>query len=404
MGDYFQNGVITTLHDLSDHPPTHLEEDLTTWSNDQPISLVIPALYSEFEGPAMPRIISELEKINYLNEVIIGLDNADAEQFKLVRKHCRNLEPHCRVIWNDGPGMTEIRKDLMSQGLALGERGKGSNVWFAMGYFLASKRGKILALHDADILSYRAEMLTRLLYPVANPSFNYEFCKGYYFRADSSGFYGRVSRLFVAPLLKALKHEMGANEFVDYLDSFRYPLAGEFSLHARIVQDLQIPSDWGLEIGVLADLFEALSPNQVCQVDIANSYNHKHQDVSENDPSKGLHRMATDISKLIFAKLSAETDQMSPAFFNDLTRTYNALASNLVEKYSHNAEMNGYPLDEQQELLLVELFSKIIGKTGEERVSTPKEPPLIPSWSVVRSSMPEISERLKETVDLENQR
>ncbi|MEG3585683.1 MAG: glycosyl transferase [Actinomycetota bacterium] len=404
MGDYFQNGVITTLHDLSGHPQTHLEEDLATWSNDQPISLVIPALYSEFEGPAMPRIISELEKISYLNEVIIGLDNADAEQFKLVRKHCRNLEPHCRVIWNDGPGMTEIRKDLMSQGLALGERGKGSNVWFAMGYFLASKRGKILALHDADILNYRAGMLTRLLYPLANPSFNYEFCKGYYFRADSTGFYGRVSRLLVAPLLKALRHEMGANEFVDYLDSFRYPLAGEFSLHARIVQDLHIPSDWGLEIGVLADVFEALSPSQVCQVDIANSYNHKHQDVSEDDPSKGLHRMATDISKLIFAKLSAETDQMSPAFFNNLTRTYNALATNLVEKYSHNAEMNGYPLDEQQELLLVELFSKIIGKTGEERVSTPKEPPLIPSWSVVNSNMPEISKRLKETVDLENQR
>jgi len=402
MGDYFQNGVITTFHDLSGHPPTHLEEDLNVWSNDQPISLVIPALYSEFEGPAMPRILSELEKISYLNEVIIGLDNADAEQFKLVRKHCRNLEPHCRIIWNDGPGVTEIRKDLMAQGLAPVERGKGSNVWFAMGYFLASKRGKILALHDADILSYRGEMLTRLLYPVANPNFNYEFCKGYYFRADSSGFYGRVSRLLVAPLLKALRHEIGANEFVDYLDSFRYALAGEFSLHAEIVQNLHIPSDWGLEIGVLADVFEALSPNQVCQVDIANSYNHKHQDVSENDPSKGLHRMATDISKLIFAKLPAGSDQIQPAFFGNLAEIYKAIATDLVESYSHNAEMNGYPIDNQQELSLVNLFSRVITKIGEDQAPKSKEPSLIPSWSVVNDAIPEISERLKETVDAEN--
>ena len=402
MGDYFQNGVITTFHDLSGHPPMHLEEDLTAWSNDQPISLVIPALYSEFEGPAMPMIISELEKISYLNEVIIGLDNADAEQFNLVRKHCRNLEPHCRIVWNDGPGMTEIRKDLMTQGLAPVERGKGSNIWFAMGYFLASKRGQILALHDADILSYRGEMLTRLLYPVANPNFNYEFCKGYYFRADSSGFYGRVSRLLVAPLLKALRQEMGANGFVDYLESFRFPLAGEFALHKGIVQNLQIPSDWGLEIGVLADVFEALSPNQVCQVDIANSYNHKHQDVSENDPSKGLHRMATDISKLIFAKLFAETGQMQPAFLNNLTETYKGVAADLVESYSHNAEMNGYPIDNQQEMALVDLFSRVIIKEGEDQVSKLKEPSLIPSWSVINNTIPEISERLRETVDAEN--
>ena len=68
------------------------------------------------------------------------------------------------------------------------------------GYFLASGKGKILALHDADILNYQSEMLALLLYPLANPTFGYAFCKGYYFRTDSDGFNGRVARLLVTPL------------------------------------------------------------------------------------------------------------------------------------------------------------------------------------------------------------
>ena len=402
MGDYFQNGVITTLHDLSGHPPTHLEKDLSEWSHEHPISLIIPALYSEFEGPAMPKIISELEKIDYLSEIIIGLDNADEEQFNLVLKHCRNLDPHCKIIWNDGPGMIEIQRELETRGLAPSERGKGSNVWYAMGYFLSSGRGETLALHDADILSYKVEMLTKLLYPVVNPNFNYDFCKGYYFRADSSGFYGRVARLLIAPLLKALRQELGANEFIDYLDSFRYPLAGEFSLDAKVVKDLRIPSDWGLEIGVLAEVFETRSLNQICQVDIANSYNHKHQDISVDNPSTGLHRMAADITKLVFGKLAEDRQETSDAFFDNLQKRYKELAFGLAESYAHNAEMNGYAFDRNQELALVELFSKVILKTGTDTLSNPEQPSLFPSWSVVNEVMPTMAEQLKETVDREN--
>ena len=72
-------------------------------------------------------------------------------------------------------------------------------------------------------------MLARLFYPVAHPAFSYQFCKGYYFRLAEGRLKGRVSRLLVTPLLRALKIVLGSSEYLEYLDSFRYPLAGEFS-------------------------------------------------------------------------------------------------------------------------------------------------------------------------------
>ena len=402
MGDFFQNGVITTLHNLADRPVGELEKDLQGWSDERPMSLIIPSLYSEFEGPAMPRIISELETNNYLSEIIIGLDRADSQQFKMVKEQVSDIPVEVKVIWNDGPVMSDLQSELASEGLAPLERGKGSNVWYAMGYFLASGKGKILALHDADILNYRSEMLARLLYPLANPTFGYAFCKGYYFQTDSDGFNGRVARLLVTPLLRAMKQILGEDDFLTYLDSFRYPLAGEFSMDADLVRGLRIPFDWGLEIGVLSEVYRNYTTSRICQVDVADSYSHKHQVASEDDPSQGLHRMAIDISKSIFRKLAINGEVFSQGFFRTLKATYYRTALDLSDRYQHDAEMNGYPIDRHSEENLIELFSRAITKAGEDYLMHPMEQPFIPSWSVAMSAMPDILHRIQTSVDSEN--
>ena len=395
MGDFFQNGVITTLHNLADRPVQELEKDLQDWSEERPMSLIIPSLYSEFEGPAMPKIINELEGINYLQEIIIGLDRANDAQFQRVKEHLSEIPINVKVIWNDGPLMGDLQSELASEGLAPLERGKGSNVWFAMGYFLASGKGKILALHDADILDYRSEMLARLLYPLANPTFGYAFCKGYYFRTDADGFNGRVARLLVTPLLRAMKQILGDDEFLAYLDSFRYPLAGEFSMDADLVKGLRIPFDSGLEIGVLSEVDRNYTTSRICQVDIADSYSHKHQIASEDDPSLGLHRMAIDISKSIFRKLAINGEVFSQGFFRTLKATYYRTALDLSDRYQHDAEMNGYPIDRHSEENLIELFSRAITKAREDYLMNPMEQPIIPSWSVVMYAMTYILHRIK---------
>ena len=67
-----------------------------------------------------------------------------------------------------------------------------------------------------------------------------------------------MTRLLITPLLEALRKVCGENDYLRFLDSFRYPLAGEFAMRSHVVSDIRIPSDWGLEIGVLSECAEII--------------------------------------------------------------------------------------------------------------------------------------------------
>ncbi len=178
MGDFYQNGIITTLHDLDPRPIEEVEAELTRFARRRPMGLILPSLYSELEGAALPGILDHLEAVPYLDEIVIGLDRADESQYRAALKFFNRLPQRHRVLWNDGPRLLALHEELSSQDLAPREVGKGRNVWYCMGYTLASGRTESVALHDCDVLTYDRRMLARLIYPVANPSFNYEFCKG----------------------------------------------------------------------------------------------------------------------------------------------------------------------------------------------------------------------------------
>ena len=53
MADFHQNGVVATLHDFSRRPVEALEADLRGFAARRPMALVLPALYSELERPAL---------------------------------------------------------------------------------------------------------------------------------------------------------------------------------------------------------------------------------------------------------------------------------------------------------------------------------------------------------------
>ena len=269
MGDFHQNGLITTLHNCRGVLSRELEAELESFRSVRPMSLVLPCLYSELSGPALENIVTELAKVPYLEEIVIGLDRASKEEYLHAREYFSRLPQHVRILWNDGPRLQAVDAKLKALNLAPAELGKGRNVWYCLGYVLASGRGESVALHDCDIVTYNRELLARLIYPIANPTFSYAFCKGYYARVATNAMGGRVSRLFVTPLLRTLTKVCGYSEYLNYLDSFRYPLAGEFSLRSYVINDLLIPSDWGLEIGVLSEMKRNYATNRLCQVDIA---------------------------------------------------------------------------------------------------------------------------------------
>ncbi len=402
MADFYQNGIVTTLHNLAHRPVEDIESELRTFSKKRPMSLILPSLFSELEGDALPNIVNHLKGADYLNEIVIGLDRADEEQYRHALKFFGELPQHHRVLWNEGPRLQALDAELQELNLAPKELGKGRNVWYCMGYTLASNRSESVALHDCDIVTYDRELLARLIYPVANPQFNYEFCKGFYARVADGKINGRVSRLLVTPLLRALKKMFGEMEYLQFMDSFRYPLAGEFSFRKDVLNDIRIPSDWGLEIGVLSEMHRNYANNRLCQVDIADVYDHKHQDLSLDNDQGGLSKMSIDISKALFRKLATHGKTFNTETFRSIKATYFRIALDFIETYHNDAVMNGLTLDIHAEEKAVELFAQNIMKAGEAFLDRPMETPFIPSWNRVISAKPDILERLYEAVEEDN--
>ncbi|MDR5859476.1 glycosyl transferase [Halomonas eurihalina] len=403
MSDFHQNGIITDFHNLTRRPVESLEADLVRFARRRPMSLILPSLYSELEGPALERIIEEIAGAPYLDEVVIGLDRASHDQFQHARRFFSRLPQRHRILWNDGPRLRALDEELEARGLAPQEPGKGRNVWYCAGYVQASARSEVVALHDCDILTYDRGMLARLFYPVVHPHFNYEFCKGYYPRIADGKLNGRVSRLMVTPLLRALKIMAGPLPYLDYLDSFRYPLSGEFAMRSDVLEGIRIPADWGLEIGVLSEVQRNHSTNRLCQVDLADAYDHKHQPVSEADATAGLNRMSLDIAKALYRKLATQGVTFSAEGFRTLKATYYRMALDLIEAYDHDAIMNGLTLDRHTEEQAVELFARNLLEAGSAFLDNPGERPFIPSWNRVRAAIPDLPERLCEAVETDNE-
>ncbi|HBA67075.1 MAG: glycosyl transferase [Gammaproteobacteria bacterium HGW-Gammaproteobacteria-10] len=402
MSDFFQNGAITTLHRLQHNRLAEMENELLAFSKERPMALVLPSLYSELQGPALNNIIEQIREIPYLNQIVIGLDRADRSEFNHAREFFSKLpQPH-KILWNDGPNLQAIDRLLAEEGLAPIEPGKGRNVWYCYGYVLASRQAEAVALHDCDILTYNRELPARLFYPVANPSFNYEFCKGYYYRVADNKLNGRVCRLLVTPLIRALKQVIGNMDYLNYLDSFRYALSGEFATRVDSLKEIRIPSDWGLEIGVLSEIYRNHSSNHICQVEIADAYDHKHQELSEEDASRGLSRMSTDIAKAIYRKLATQGVIFNKETFRTLKATYYRTALDAIEAYYNDACINGLKLDRHQEEKTVELFTRNIMRAGDSFLDNPMETPFMPSWNRVISAVPDIMQRLDEAVEKDN--
>jgi glucosyl-3-phosphoglycerate synthase len=296
-----------------------------------------------------------------------------------------------------------LDEELADLGLAPPEPGKGRNVWYCFGYMLAMRDVSAIGLHDCDIVTYERSMLARLLYPVVNPVFPYVFSKGYYPRIDGDKLGGRVTRLLITPLLAALRKVCGDNSYLRFLDSFRYPLAGEFAMRSHVVADIRIPSDWGLEIGVLSEVRRNYSNRVIAQVDIADNYDHKHQEVSSEDASQGLSRMSVDISKAIFRKLATDGEIFSSEKFRTVKATYFREALDRVDSYYNDALMNGLTLDRHAEEAAVELFAKNIMLAGETYLTNPMETPFLPSWNRVNAAAPDFLSRFAEAVRLDNE-
>ena len=403
MADFHQTGVISTLHRLGRTDLERLEREILSYADERPLALVLPSLYSELRGPALKGIVEALQTVPYLSQVVVSLSGAATrgeydEMCALFRDvRTREGDPPT-LIWNRGPRVSALLDQLREEGLDPGDDGKGRATWLAYGYVLATHRARVIALHDCDILDYRRELLARLVYPTANPNLNYEFAKGYYGRVTDQ-LHGRVTRLFMTPLLRSMKSVLGVQPLLEYLDSFRYPLAGECSMTTDLVRANRIPSDWGLEVGVLAEVYRNCSLKRVCQVELVENYDHKHQDLSEGDSTRGLHRMVRDIAGSLIRNLASYGIEFDSGFLNTMIAAYVRTAQDAIARYSDDAVLNGLRFDRHAEEVAVETFSGALRAAGLDFVRDPMGAPQIPNWSRVVAALPGFLDEFREAVD-----
>ena len=403
MADFHQHGLVTTLHNLNTRPFEYLETELLRLSKESPMALVLPSLYSELQSSALGGIVDELCKVSYLDQIVVGLDRATEDQFRHALEYFGRLPQKPNILWNDGPRLKAIDKLLDSYGLAPIQMGKGRNVWYMLGYVLATGRANSVALHDCDIKSYHRSMLARLIYPVSNVNLSYKFCKGFYARTADNLLHGRVCRLLVTPLVRAMETVCGANHYLKYLDSFRYALAGEFAMQRDVIENMRIPSNWGLEMGILSEMYRNYATSQICQVDIADSYEHKHQDLSREDRNAGLSRMSIDIANSLFRKMATQGHVFQEETIRTIKAAYYRIALDLVESHGNDAMINGLTYDRHTEINAIEMFAENIMEAGNVFLKQTMDPPFTPSWKRVVSAIPDIFEMLAEAVEADEE-
>jgi len=402
MSDFFQDNHITTFHSLGNKMSLEkLEADIRKFTPRRPVALIIPSLFSELEGTALPAIIEDLKSADYIKRIVVSLDKANRDEFNYAKEFFSQLPQDLKIIWNDGPRMKSVMRLLDKHEIPTGPQGKGRGAWLAFGYVLSKRDTFAMALHDADIVTYDRQMVARLIFPVIHPGCDFEFSKGYYSRI-SQKMHGRVTRLLVFPLIQALALLIARNDYIRYLRSFRYPLAGEFAIVNNLVRRCRLPYNWGLEIGVLSEVYRNSSKKRICQVDLADLFDHKHSNLVAGDMKGGLGKMAVDIILMLFSTLASMGHILSREFFNTLSSTYLRTAQEFITKYDHDSLINGLVFDRHAEGVAVETFRECMTHACEQFLDNPFEVQSIPTWNRVVAASPSIFEKIEGAVEEDN--
>jgi len=395
MADFFQNGLITTLHELRPDESEHLVQVLENSSRRRRLGLILPVTAADMQAEPFGRIVQELQGVNFVDQIVVALGVApDERQLRETLEKVKPLGDKVHVLWTDGPGVQKLYGELTDSGLNLQAPGKGRSVWTAYGFLLADRNIEAFVLHDCDIVNYDRSMLARLCLPMAHPALDFDFCKAYYARYTDR-LHGRVCRLLVTPVLRSLMQCLGTNRFLVYLDSFRYPLSGEFAVKASLALSNRIPSDWGLEIGTLAEVYRNTSLKRVCQVELCHQYEHKHQELSVENPSAGLMKMAADIMTTLFRTLAAMGTVIDSGLLATLRAAYLRTAQDAIRQYHADAVVNGLTFDRHQEEEAVEGFCQQIITAGDAFCENPVGGGEIPNWARVLAAFPDVPQQIR---------
>ena len=153
--------------------------------------------------------------------------------------------------------------------------GKGDAMWRA----LCVARGEYIAYIDSDTMGFSPHFAVGLLGALIEGD-GVRFVKGAFTRPFITGGSelpnqgGRVTELCARPLLAA---------FYPPLAQFRQPLAGEFAARRELLEQVPFATGFGVEIGMLIDVYESFGIEAMAQVDLGERRN-QHQPLLDLGP------------------------------------------------------------------------------------------------------------------------
>jgi glucosyl-3-phosphoglycerate synthase len=383
---------IATIHDFN-LDFNYMSSRLSELKTQFPSGLIIPILGSDINSPGIPQMVEEINQCQYLTKVIIALSTNDWKEYEEARRISRNVKVPCQVAWCNKPEVLTILEELKHKGLDVTSlSGKGKDVWIATG--IASLDLFAFAFHDADIVTYNKMIPTKLLYPIMEPKLDFFFSKGYYARInlDCRKLYGRITRLFIGPILEVLQEKLRYSKFLTYLQSFTYPLAGELAVYSDLATHLRIPNDWGLELGLLSEVYRNAAYRRICEVDLG-LYDHRHKPVS---PESLLKTAEDSFITLLRTLTEMESIEVSDPFLISLQVAYRRLAQDKIRQYHADAMCNNLNFNRHDEEVDVDLLSNVVLSGGRKYLENPVRAQL-PDWLRAIAAMPDIREKLRDS-------
>ncbi|AGB33076.1 hypothetical protein Natpe_3289 [Natrinema pellirubrum DSM 15624] len=319
-------------------------------------AVVVPMAGRELESPAAARVLGELERLEPSPAAVFVPIRAEPDRVEPFREWLASFALPIRLLWCNAPGV----ETLFAEAGLDGGFGKGRDVWLALGP--AAAVGDAVVVHDADARSYEAEHVHRLLAPL---QLEFDFAKGYYARVEDERLYGRLFRLFYAPLVRALADAHDA-PILDYLGAFRYALAGEFAATASLARRLRTPRAWGLEVGTLGDAFDVAGFDGSAQVDLGRHV-HDHRAVAGD---AGLEGMSREVAATLFGVL--EDHGVEPAY-GSLPERYRAAGEELIAQYRADAAFNALDYEPTAERDQLARYA--------ESIAPPEADTRLPRWT-----------------------
>jgi glucosyl-3-phosphoglycerate synthase len=167
-------------------------------------------------------------------------------------------------------------------------RGKGEALWKSL-YVLS---GDIIVWVDTDIKNFYPGFVYGLLGPLLREP-EIQYVKGFYRRpikmegrlVSEGG--GRVTELTIRPLF---------NLFYPELSGMIQPLAGEYAGRRSVLEQVPFFTGYGVETGLLIDLFTEFGLNAIAQVDLE-------ERVHRNQPLASLSQMSFAIIQVVMQRL-----------------------------------------------------------------------------------------------------